>query len=159
MKRKYMQATLIYNPNAGTTAQLSPDKLLDGLKEAGYDPIYAPTLQESDLDDALADAKDLVVVAGGDGFIRAVAIRLLGKGVRLAPLPLRTANNICRMLGLNEKPLEILAGLAEPDERDINIWLVITPHGPITSSRRWGLAYLRTSWKITGPRREKAFAD
>ena len=82
-----MQATLIYNPNAGTTAQLSPDKLLEALRQAGYDPIYAPTLQEEDLNNALSEAKDLVVVAGGDGSIRAAAIRLLGRGIPIVPLP------------------------------------------------------------------------
>jgi diacylglycerol kinase (ATP) len=125
-----MQATLIYNPNAGTTAQLTPDKLLDALQQAGYDPVYIPTLQEQELDAALAQARDLVVVAGGDGSIRAAAIRLLGRDVHIAPIPMGTANNICRMLGLNGKPLEILAGLAHPEEREINIWQVVTPHGP-----------------------------
>ena len=125
-----MQATLIFNPNAGTTAQLSPDKLLEALRQAGYDPIYAPTLQEEDLDNALAEAKDLVVVAGGDGSIRAAAIRLLGRGIPIAPLPMGTANNICRMLEINGRPLDIIAGLAQSEERDINIWRVITPHGP-----------------------------
>jgi diacylglycerol kinase family enzyme len=125
-----MRATLIYNPNAGTTGQLSPDRLLDAIKQAGYDPVYAPTLQEEDLDDALAGAKDLVVVAGGDGSIRAAAIRLLGKNVPITPLPMGTANNICRMMELNGRPLDIIAGLASPEERDINIWQVITPHGP-----------------------------
>jgi diacylglycerol kinase (ATP) len=124
-----MQATLIYNPNAGTTAQLSPDQLLEALKQAGYDPVYSPTLQENDLDTALASARDLVVVAGGDGSIRATAIRLMGRNIRIVPLPMGTANNICRMLELTGKPLEILAGLAHPEERDINIWQVITPHG------------------------------
>jgi len=125
-----MQATLIYNPNAGSISQLSPDKLLEALKQAGYDPIYSPTLQENDLDQALAEAKNLVVVAGGDGSVRAAAIRLLGKDVRIAPLPMGTANNICRLLDLNGKPLDIIAGLADPEERDINLWRVTTPHGP-----------------------------
>jgi diacylglycerol kinase (ATP) len=125
-----MQATLIYNPNAGTTAQLSPDKLLEALGQAGYDPIYAPTLEEEDLGDALAGARDLVVVAGGDGSIRAAAIRLLERGIPIAPLPMGTANNICRMLEINGSPLDIIAGLAHAEERSINIWRVITPHGP-----------------------------
>lgn len=124
-----MQATLIYNPNAGTTAQLSPDNLLDALKQVGYDPIYAPTLQEQDLDHALAEAKDLVVVAGGDGSIRSAAIRLLGKNVPIAPLPMGTANNLCRMLEINGKPLDVIAGLADTEERDVNIWQVSTSHG------------------------------
>src|SRR5512147_1960141 len=122
-----MKATLIYNPNAGSISQVSPDKLLETLELAGYDPIYIPTLQENDLDDVLAQAKDLVVVCGGDGSIRSAAIRLLGKNVRIAPVPMGTANNLCRMLGLNGRPLEILAGLADPVERDIDIWQVTTP--------------------------------
>jgi diacylglycerol kinase family enzyme len=125
-----MQATLIYNPNAGSISQVSPDKLLETLAQAGYDPIYIPTLQENDLDGVLAQAKDLVVVCGGDGSIRSAAIRLLGRNVRIAPLPMGTANNLCRMLGLNGKPVEILAGLADPVERDIDIWRVTTPYGP-----------------------------
>jgi diacylglycerol kinase (ATP) len=124
-----MRATLIYNPNAGTTTQLSPDQLIDALRQSGYDPVYAPTLQEDDLDFVLSEAKDLVVVAGGDGSIRSAAIRLLGKDVPIAPLPMGTANNLCRMLELNGKPLDIIAGLAHPQEREINIWKVITPHG------------------------------
>jgi diacylglycerol kinase (ATP) len=124
-----MQATLIYNPNAGTIGQLSPDKMLDALKQAGYDPIYFPTLQENDLDHALAEAKDLVVVAGGDGSIRAVVTRLLGKDIRITPIPLGTANNLARMLTFNEKPLDIIAGLADPVERNMDIWQVTTPHG------------------------------
>lgn len=125
-----MQATLIYNPNAGSTTQLSPDKLLDALQQVGYDPIYSPTLQENDLDQALADAKGLVVVAGGDGSIRAAAIRLLGREIPIAPLPMGTANNICRLLSLNGRPLELIAGLADPVEQAMNIWQVTTPHGP-----------------------------
>ena len=124
-----MQATLIYNPNAGSTARISPDKLIEALRQAGYDPIYAPTLLEDDLDQALAEAKGLVVVAGGDGSIRAAAIRLLGKNVRITPLPMGTANNICRFLGLNGRPLDIIAGLADPEEQDLDLWQVTTPHG------------------------------
>jgi diacylglycerol kinase (ATP) len=125
-----MQATLIYNPNAGSTGQLSPNQILNAMEKAGYDPIYVPTLQENDLDGALTNARQLVVVAGGDGSIRAAAIRLLGKGVHIAPLPMGTANNICRMLEVTGKPLEIIAGLANAEKRDINIWQVLTPHGP-----------------------------
>lgn len=125
-----MQATLIYNPNAGYKSKLYPDQLLEALKQAGYDPVYAPTLQENDLDVALAEAKDRVVVAGGDGSIRAAAIRLLGRETGLVPLPMGTANNLCRMLELPANPLEIIAGLPDLEERKIDIWQVSTPHGP-----------------------------
>jgi diacylglycerol kinase family enzyme len=102
---------------------------LDLLRQGGYDPTYTPTESESDLDGILAKAKDLVVVAGGDGSVRAVVTRLLKRNVRVAPLPLGTANNICRTLGLSGKPQEILSGLADPIERNLDIGCVKTPHG------------------------------
>jgi diacylglycerol kinase family enzyme len=69
------------------------------------------------------------VVAGGDGTVRAVAIRLLKKNIRIVPLPLGTANNIARTLSLNGKPEEILAGLADPVERTLDIGCLTTPRG------------------------------
>jgi len=125
-----MHTTLIYNPQAGNTIQPGPDEILEALRRIGFDPVYHPTSTETDLDRALAEAKDLVVVAGGDGSIRAVAIRLLGKKVRITPLPMGTANNISRMLALTINPLEIIAGLADPVECDLDIGRVLMPHGP-----------------------------
>jgi diacylglycerol kinase family enzyme len=128
-KGKLMQATLIINPRAGNTSRLNPDEIMDALRRVGYDPLYSPTPTEDTLDDALAKARDLVVVAGGDGSIRSAAIRLLGRDVRIVPLPFGTANNICRMLALTGNPLDIIAGLADPVEWDMDIWQVNTPHG------------------------------
>ncbi len=124
-----MQATLIYNSQAKNTASLTADDILNALRQAGYDPLYSPTEKEADLDKVLTDVKDLVVVAGGDGSIRAVATRLLNRNVPIAPIPMGTANNIGRMLALNGKPLEIIAGLADPVKRDMDIGCVATPRG------------------------------
>lgn len=123
-----MQTILIYNEQAGNTQQPSPDQILDALRTAGFDPVYHPTKTEQELDQVLSEARDLVVVAGGDGSVRAVAIRLLGKNVRITPLPMGTANNISRMLALNSPPLEIIAGLADPVERAMDIGCVRTEH-------------------------------
>ena len=124
-----METTLIYNPQAGSTSKLTADEILEALRQAGYDATYAPTSTEEELDQVLANAKELVVVAGGDGSIRAVAIRLLNRNIRIVPLPMGTANNIARMLALSAKPLEIIAGLADPMERDMDIGRVVTPEG------------------------------
>src|SRR5215208_830708 len=124
-----MQTTLIHNPKAGNASNLTPDEILRALNEAGYDAGYSPTSTEEDLDEVLANVKDLVVVAGGDGTIHAVATRLLNRKVPIAPLPMGTANNICRMLGVTGKPPEIIAGLADPMERDIDMGRVTTPQG------------------------------
>lgn len=124
-----MEATLIYNTRAKSTSKFSVDEILKALHAIGYDPILISTSSEEELDRALANAKDLVVVAGGDGSIRAVATRLLGRDIRIAPLPLGTANNIARMLGLNGTPLEIIAGLADSEVRDVDMGRVVTPQG------------------------------
>ena len=94
-----MQAQLIYNAKAGGLSS-SPKKenLLNALQEAGFDPVYKETNEEEDLDRVLADAEGLVVAAGGDGTVRAVALRLLGRDVPLAIPPMGTANNIAKSL-------------------------------------------------------------
>lgn len=129
-----MQATLIYNPQSGVTEKVSPEEIQEALSKAGYDPVYRSTSREEDLDQALADVKGLAVVAGGDGTIRAVATRLLGRGVPISPLPLGTANNICKTLGISGNPisgnpLEIVAGLKEPHSRHFDICRVQAPWG------------------------------
>ncbi len=125
-----MQTTLIYNPQAGLRAHPTPAVILAALRQAGYDPVYSPTSTENELDHALANVEGLVVVAGGDGSIRAVTIRLLGKDIKIAPLPMGTANNIARMLGLTGNPLDIIAGLSNPVERKLDIGRMLTPEGP-----------------------------
>ena len=124
-----MQATLIFNPQAGNASNLTPDEILKALDLSGYDATYSPTSKEEDLDRVLTDVKELVVVAGGDGSVRAVATRLLKRNIQIAPLPLGTANNIAHMLALAGKPLEIIAGLADPVKRDMDIGCVVTPRG------------------------------
>jgi diacylglycerol kinase (ATP) len=122
-------ATLIFNSHAGNASKITPDEIVGALKQAGYDATYTPTESETDLDGVLKNVEDTVVVVGGDGSIRAVVTRLLDRNVRVAPLPLGTANNICRTLGLSGKPLELIAGLADPVERTLDIGCVKTPHG------------------------------
>jgi diacylglycerol kinase family enzyme len=124
-----MQATFIHNPQARSTSKLPVDEVLQALKQIGYSPTLFTTSTEEELDRALENAQDLVVVAGGDGSIRAVAIRLLERNIRIAPLPLGTANNLARMLGVSGTPLEIIAGLANPVERDMDMGRVVTPQG------------------------------
>lgn len=66
------------------------------------------------IDRALADEPEIVVAAGGDGTVMAVAGAMLGRGVPMAVLPLGTFNYFARGLGLSETPeqaaQEILAG-------------------------------------------------
>ena len=124
-----MEATLIYNSNAGGVNQVTVDELRDALQEVGFYPIYKATSSEADLDVALEDVEGLVVVAGGDGTVRAVATRLIGRKVPLAVVPMGTANNISRSLGVTAAPLAILTGLKNPVKCLFDVGYVRAPWG------------------------------
>lgn len=151
-----MQTTLIYNQLAGNAQQPTSDEILEALRQVGFDPVYHPTSSEKDLDHVLADAEDLVVVAGGDGSLRAVAIRLLGKNVRITPLPMGTANNIARMLTLPANPLEIIYGLADPFERDLDLGRMTMPQGTFYFLEAMGIGVFADVMKKYNPANGKS---
>ncbi len=125
-----MQATLIYNPHAGGAAELSSGALLGALRSAGYTVYYPKTESEADVDSALAEAKGLIVIAGGDGTLRAVTTRLVGRRASVLPLPLGTANNVCKALGIRGEALELLGGLNKrPKTRPLDLGRVTGPLG------------------------------
>jgi diacylglycerol kinase (ATP) len=105
-----MHVTLLHNPSAGE-GEHSRHELVRALMDAGHAVTYRST-KEKDYDKILNEPGDLVMVAGGDGTIRKAAGRLLGRGVPLALLPLGTANNIAKALGVDGSPEQIIAGLA-----------------------------------------------
>lgn len=124
-----MEAILIYNPSAGNVDRITAEVLEDGLRKAGYYPVYEATDSEADLDPILENVGGLVVAAGGDGTIRAVATRLIGRGVPLAFIPLGTANNISKTLGVTATPLEIIAGLRNPVKCHFDVGYIRAPWG------------------------------
>ena len=125
-----MKATLIYNANARHAEVISAKEIQQALKTAGFRPVYTPTTSVDDLDAALEGAAGgLVVVAGGDGTVRGVATRLLGRNIPLSILPLGTANNIAHSFGIDGPPRQILRGLADPRRRPFDVGRVETPWG------------------------------
>ncbi len=125
-----MKATLIYNEQAGNTHSLSAEELQEGLKEAGYNPVYQATTCVDDLDAILDGVEGLVVSAGGDGTAKAVATRLIGNdAAALTILPMGTANNISRTLRVEGKPLDIVARLKRPQECKFDMGHITAPWG------------------------------
>ena len=122
-----LETTLIHNPQAGGSNLVSAADLEAALRAIGLDAHYRPTECEDDLDGVLEKPGDLVVVAGGDGTIRAVARRLAGRGVPLAVLPLGTANNLAGAFGVAGTPLDLVSRLASPERRRLDIGRA---HGP-----------------------------
>jgi len=123
-------ATLIFNPRAGGSGHSSPDRLVEALEALGYHPVYRATDDEADLAAALGGARGTVFVAGGDGTVRAVALHLAGRpGMCLGIIPLGTANNVGRTLGVEGDPLDVIAGYAGAASAPLDLGRVWAPWG------------------------------
>lgn len=126
-----MQANLIFNTTAGMKLNTpSVSEIQAALKAQGFDPIYHSTEKEEDLDELLVDVEGLVVVAGGDGTLRAVITRLLDKkNVPILLLPTGTANNIASALNIPNDPLAIIKGLDRKRPFPFDVGKVTAPWG------------------------------
>jgi diacylglycerol kinase family enzyme len=122
-----MRVTLMHNPTAGQD-QPTGDELQTLLRAAGYKVRYQST-KEKKYARALEASADLIAVAGGDGAIRKIALQLVGCDAPLAVLPLGTANNIAKSLGIGGTLAEIIAGWAHARPRRLNVGQVRAPWG------------------------------
>jgi diacylglycerol kinase family enzyme len=98
-------AVVFHNPNSGTKG-FDKDSLLAAVKLANIDGEYVST-KSPDLEKAFNQKADLFVAAGGDGTIRKIIIGARDKKVPIAILPLGTANNVARSLGISGTPQEL----------------------------------------------------
>jgi diacylglycerol kinase family enzyme len=121
-----MRATLVHNPSAGDRRH-SPKRILRELAEAGYDARVAP--REKGFRKAMEDPGDLVVVAGGDGSIKQVALALLGRSTPMAILPIGTANNIAKSLRIKGSVGELIAGWKQGQRLRLTVGTVSAPFG------------------------------
>jgi diacylglycerol kinase (ATP) len=117
-----MHALLIHNPTAGTgnhTAEI----LTAFLKEAGY-TVTACSTKQGLYKECLKERADLILVAGGDGAVTRVIRSLPNFDALLAILPLGTANNIARSLGLEGEADVLLDCVRKRITRTLDVGLV-----------------------------------
>lgn len=122
-----MQVALFHNPNAGYGSH-TRETLVGLLRRAGYEPTYF-NLHESLDDPAALATGEFVVVAGGDGSLRRVALKLIGSDRALALLPMGTANNFARALGVDDTAEKIVAGWAHTPRQQIDVGTATGPWG------------------------------
>lgn len=121
---------VVFNPS-----KISRDDLCDAFDRVDPDACAAAHWYETTVDDpgrgaareALADGARLVVVAGGDGTVRAVAEVLAGSGVPLGIVPQGTGNLLARNLEVPVADIDAAIERAlEPGERRIDLgWIDI----------------------------------
>ncbi len=151
MKIDGQKTTLIYNPQAGGASLVTGADLENALRLIGLQAQHRPTQNEEDLDRVLEHPGDVVVVAGGDGTVRAVARRLAGRGIPLVVLPLGTANNLAGSLGIAGQPLDVIARLAEPRSLMLDMGRVVSPWGEGVFLEAAGVGMLATTMAAYDP--------
>jgi diacylglycerol kinase (ATP) len=114
-----VKISLVHNPTAGGGQEV--DDFVSLLTEAGHEVRHRSS--KGDWEALLQDPGELVVAAGGDGTVRKVALAAAERGVRVAMLPIGTANNIAKTLGMLGDARELVASWSAdpPLERGLDV--------------------------------------
>lgn len=124
-----MKVTLIHNPDAGDDEQPSRDELVKLIRGAGHNVAYQSS-KDGEWVNRLKEPGDIVAVAGGDGIVGKVAKRLIGARIPIAILPLGTANNIAKTLGLTDVGLEqLIRGWSSAGRARFDVGVATGPWG------------------------------
>ncbi|PTX92347.1 diacylglycerol kinase family protein [Opitutus sp. ER46] len=122
-----MDALLLHNHTAGDEDHTEA-KLVRLLKRHGHKVTYSP-VQEGLGNGKLLDRADMVIAAGGDGTIRRTVIRMAGRKAPVGILPLGTANNIARSLGISTDVAAVVAGWKTGKPRAVDLGVAKGPWG------------------------------
>ena len=123
---------VLVNPHSGAKAGFSTNAAAEAEVAAVMDEYFpnlgadfVVTASEEDAiaatRDAVAQGYDVVVAAGGDGTVGAVACELLGTATALGILPLGSVMNVGRMLGIPRDLAEAAAIVAGGEMRVIDV--------------------------------------
>ena len=100
-----MRAILLVNPNSRSATATDLDAGLASLREAGLEVEVIESDSAAESRRAIVERRaqlDLVIIAGGDGTISSCAGVLRECDLPLAILPLGTANDLARSLGIDD---------------------------------------------------------
>ena len=103
-----MRVSLLYNKQAGDGVPI--DRIRNTIAHHGHELICAVENQ-TEVERLLERLPEVVVAAGGDGTVALAARMLARTGIPLSILPLGTANNIARSVGIPDSIDEIIRRL------------------------------------------------
>lgn len=145
-----MRVSLIHNPTAGDD-EFSREHLIWLLQEQGHDVAH-DAAKDDDWSSFIEDPGDLVVVAGGDGTVGAVALKLIHRRVPIAILPMGTANNIARALRIEGGPAELIASWPNARRRPMDVGVATGPWGKSWFIEGVGLGLFATAMAVLDER-------
>lgn len=123
MKTDNRRALLVVNPRARRGSQ-SIEAIRKVLTDAGIVLEEASTRSQENISELIsrrADHVDLAIVGGGDGTMNAAAAGLVHTGLPLGVLPLGTANDFARTLGLPLDPVAAAGVIAAGKEKHVDL--------------------------------------
>lgn len=146
------------------------------LMERGFEVLIPRIEGPADFSDAIRDAQyeaDLVIVGGGDGSVRCALEGVVATGLPLGVLPMGTANNLARNLGIPMNLADACDVIAHGERRSIDLaevngiyFLNVAGMGlstqinrkvPSDLKKKWGVfAYIWYALKVV--RRTKPFS-
>ncbi len=128
-----MRTVLILNPTSGASLleanQSGPEENEAAILAALQQYAIVPEVWYTTPDDvggglarrAATEGVDMVIAAGGDGTLHAVAAGLVGTNCTLAIIPLGTMNNVARSLEISESIEKACAIIAHGETRRIDV--------------------------------------
>jgi diacylglycerol kinase family enzyme len=113
-----VRVALLYNVNAGEG--VSEAGLRERLERGGHQVVQVLE-KDDDIERALEESAELVVAAGGDGTVWRAARALAGRKIPLAILPLGTANNVARTLGIDGSISQLIGSWSNARLRPLDL--------------------------------------
>ena len=117
---------IIMNPSKHEDPQAFKDRINRKAKELGIDHVHWRETTREDPGTgqavrAVEEGASVVIAAGGDGTVRAVAAGMAGSGVRMGIIPVGTGNVLAGNLSIPDDPEDALAVALDRNHRAVDL--------------------------------------
>jgi diacylglycerol kinase family enzyme len=152
--KSFSKTLLLHNPASGAKHP-SAEELIKAATQAGIHPTYVST-KDKRYKAALRKNWDLVIIAGGDGTVGRAVRQLKDRSILITILPIGTANNIARSLGIVGEPKCLLTQLSNSPVKSLDVGVAKGPWGKSIFLEAVGLGSIAEAISHSGPKPPKA---